>query len=80
MGALHDGHLSLVKKAREKSDHVIVSTFVNPTQFGPNEDYLRYPRHEKEDLALLEQAGVDVAYLPEASAMYAPGAAITVEP
>jgi pantoate--beta-alanine ligase len=79
MGALHEGHLSLVRRARERADRVVVSIFVNPTQFGPNEDYLRYPRTEGKDLHLLEQAGVDAAYVPEDSAMYPSGATISVD-
>ena len=56
MGALHEGHLSLVRAARAKSSLVVASIFVNPTQFGPNEDYARYPRNLQEDCALLERA------------------------
>src|SRR3990170_4884644 len=70
MGALHEGHLSLVRLARAHADRVVVSIFVNPTQFGPNEDYLRYPRNEAKDLGLLETLDVDVAYVPNVSGMY----------
>lgn len=80
MGALHEGHLSLVRLVGAKADRVVVSVFVNPTQFGPNEDYLRYPRAETKDLGLLEKLDVDVAYVPSVSTMYHAGAAITVDP
>jgi pantoate--beta-alanine ligase len=60
MGALHDGHLSLVRAARERSDVVVASIFVNPTQFGPNEDYRNYPRNLESDARLLGEEGVDV--------------------
>ncbi len=73
MGYLHDGHLGLVKRARELADQVVASIFVNPTQFGPNEDFSRYPRDEAGDLAKLAAAGVDAVFAPEAAALYPAG-------
>lgn len=73
MGFLHEGHLSLVRKAREYSDKIVVSIFVNPTQFTPNEDYNEYPRDEEKDLKLLEVEGVDVVFIPEAAMIYPEG-------
>lgn len=70
MGALHEGHLSIVRIAKAKSDVVAVSIFVNPTQFGPNEDFARYPRSLELDCELLEQEGVDVVFTPSADDMY----------
>lgn len=70
MGALHDGHLTLMKAAKEKCDVVIASVFVNPTQFGPNEDFASYPREFESDCAKLESVGVDVVFHPEAAQMY----------
>ena len=70
MGALHEGHLSLVRDAKNLADRVVVSIFVNPTQFGPNEDFAQYPRQLEEDMAKLEGAAVDVLFAPAAAAMY----------
>jgi pantoate--beta-alanine ligase len=70
MGALHEGHLSLISKARKDNDTVIVSIFVNPKQFGPSEDYLRYPRPFKNDKKLCERSGVDILFVPGAKEMY----------
>jgi pantoate--beta-alanine ligase len=73
MGYLHEGHLSLLRAARAAADVVVLTIFVNPTQFGPNEDLARYPRDEAGDLAKALPTGVDLAFCPEASAMYPPG-------
>ena len=78
MGALHDGHLSLVRLARTRADHVIVSLFVNPTQFAPHEDFEAYPRDEAQDAALLAGAGCDVLYAPATAEMYASDASTTI--
>ncbi|HEY6325839.1 MAG TPA: pantoate--beta-alanine ligase [Candidatus Cybelea sp.] len=72
MGALHAGHLELVRRARQRSASVAASIFVNPMQFGPNEDLAAYPRDEAGDRAKLAAAGVDALFIPEAAAMYAP--------
>ena len=73
MGALHAGHLALVHAARAECRPVIASIFVNPTQFGPSEDFQKYPRAFEEDRAKLEDAGVDYLFAPEASEIYPPG-------
>jgi pantoate--beta-alanine ligase len=78
MGALHDGHLSLVRAARTACDTVVVSIFVNPTQFGPNEDYERYPRTLDADLALLAQEQVDFVFVPDKAEMYPTGKTATL--
>ncbi len=70
MGNLHAGHHSLVRLARERADRVVASVFVNPTQFGPNEDFGRYPRTPEQDAAGLEAAGCDALWLPSVDAMY----------
>lgn len=70
MGNLHDGHISLIKQAKEKSDRVIVTIFVNPKQFGPSEDFAEYPRTWKEDLKKCEDNGVDIIFHPSAEAMF----------
>lgn len=78
MGALHEGHLSLIRLARSKADRVVASLFVNPTQFAPHEDFDTYPRSEATDAALLAEARCDLLYAPTAAAMYAPGFATAV--
>jgi pantoate--beta-alanine ligase len=80
MGALHAGHLSLVRLAREHASRVVASVFVNPTQFGPNEDFNRYPRQPEADSRLLDEAGCDLLFLPEVATIYPPGSATFVEP
>jgi pantoate--beta-alanine ligase len=78
MGALHSGHLSLADAARTRCPAVAASVFVNPTQFGPDEDYARYPRDETRDFALLQDCGVDVVFAPSAAEMYPEGFATSV--
>ncbi len=70
MGYFHEGHLSLMRKAREENDIVVVSIFVNPLQFGPNEDYERYPRDEERDLKLAGEVGVDYVFMPTVEELY----------
>ncbi len=72
MGALHDGHRSLIEAARRQNDYVVVSIFVNPTQFGPNEDLKRYPRPLERDLGLCGEAGVDLVFHPQPETIYPP--------
>jgi len=78
MGALHTGHLSLLELARARAGRVVASVFVNPTQFGPGEDFARYPRDADRDAALLADAGCDLLFLPGVDAIYPPGATTRV--
>lgn len=80
MGALHEGHFALIRRAAELRRPVMVSIFVNPTQFGPGEDFERYPRKLEEDLASAEAAGATVAFTPDVAMMYPPGEEIPVPP
>ena len=79
MGFLHDGHVSLLRAARAECDVVVMSLFVNPTQFGPNEDLDRYPRDEERDLRLAGEAGTDLVFAPDVAELYPDGAATAVE-
>ncbi|HXG24848.1 MAG TPA: pantoate--beta-alanine ligase [Chthonomonadales bacterium] len=79
MGALHEGHLALMRRARDDCDVVVVSIFVNPTQFGPGEDYERYPRDLPRDSRLAQQVGVDALFTPSVEEMYPPGGQTVVE-
>lgn len=78
MGAIHEGHMSLVRQANRLAGHVVASIFVNPLQFGPNEDFAAYPRGEARDAALLAQAGAALLFTPNANEMYPEGFATTV--
>ncbi len=80
MGALHDGHLSLVRLARKKADRVVVSIFVNPSQFAPHEDLARYPRDEAGDVAKLAAVGADLVWAPSVAEMYPDGFSTAVQP
>ncbi|MCU0962630.1 MAG: pantoate--beta-alanine ligase [Pirellulaceae bacterium] len=80
MGALHDGHLSLVRRAVRECDFTVVTIFVNPTQFGPQEDFARYPRTLEADLQALAQAQADLVYAPTAEQIYRPGFSTFVDP
>lgn len=79
MGFLHDGHMTLVRAARAQCDRVVVSIFVNPTQFGPNEDFATYPRDPDRDLGMLQAEGVDAVFTPDPAEMYHPEAQTIVE-
>jgi pantoate--beta-alanine ligase len=80
LGALHEGHLALVRRARELADRVVASVFVNPAQFGPQEDLGRYPRQPERDAELLAAAGCHLLFLPDAAAIYPPGGTTWVVP
>jgi len=79
MGALHEGHLSLIRKAKEKGEFLVVSIFVNPTQFGPNEDYTKYTRDLEGDLKKIKEIGVDVVFFPDINEIYPDGFETYVE-
>jgi len=80
MGSLHEGHLSLIRRARSENHRVVVSVFVNPLQFGPDEDFTRYPRDEVRDVRLCRDAGCDWFFLPRARSIYPAGFSTTVDP
>jgi pantoate--beta-alanine ligase len=79
MGALHAGHLSLVEHCRQRSDFVVVTIFVNPTQFGAGEDFAKYPRSVEADLAMCESAGADAVYMPDVKSLYPAGYSTYIE-
>src|SRR5438094_368111 len=79
MGALHDGHRSLIRRAREENDTVVVSIFVNPTQFGPGEDFAKYPRDLERDANLSREMEVDALFTPSVEEMYPNGPPVTVD-
>ncbi|MFT8489036.1 MAG: pantoate--beta-alanine ligase [Gluconobacter oxydans] len=79
MGFLHEGHLELVRRAKAENGAVAVSIFVNPTQFGPNEDYASYPRDPERDQALLKEAGADLVFLPTPDVLYPPGSVTRIK-
>lgn len=80
MGALHAGHLSLVERAKRDCDLAVATIFVNPTQFGPNEDFSKYPRTLERDLEQLDKAGCDYVFVPSSEQIYAPGHSTFIEP